>query len=122
MRLHELEIDPRRMEDNGAMGMGIRHSGASARLAVSSNDTKAVSVDGVTRIVENRAADNVTIVDLCISPSIAPKAARSPLRLRLRNSLCNLGRHESPFRPGCGFPCTTNRGMRRNSQRIPLAW
>jgi hypothetical protein len=72
-------------------------STASARLAVSSNDTTVVSVYRV-KIVEIRAADNVTIVDLCVSPSPAPKAARSPFRLRLRNSLCNLGRHESPFR------------------------
>jgi hypothetical protein len=31
-------------------------STASAQLAVSSNDTKVVSVDGVNRIVENRGA------------------------------------------------------------------
>ena len=43
-------------------------STASAQLAVSSNDTKVVSVDGVNRIVENRASDNVTIVDLGVSP------------------------------------------------------
>jgi DNA-binding beta-propeller fold protein YncE len=43
-------------------------STASAQLAVSSNDTKVVSVDGVNRIVENRAPDNVTIVDLGVSP------------------------------------------------------
>jgi len=60
-------------------------------------DTKLVSVDGVNGIVENRAAYNVTIVDPCVSPSIVPKTARSSLRLRLRNSLCNLGRHESPL-------------------------
>ena len=43
-------------------------STASAQLAVSSNDTKVVSVDGVNRIVENRASDNVTIIDLGVSP------------------------------------------------------
>lgn len=43
-------------------------STASAQLAVSSNDTKVVNVDGVNRIVENRAPDNVTIVDLGVSP------------------------------------------------------
>jgi hypothetical protein len=72
-------------------------STASAQLAVSSNDAKLVSVDGVNGIVENGAADNVTIVDLCVSPSIVPKRAQSSLRLRLRNSLCNLGRYESPL-------------------------
>jgi hypothetical protein len=72
-------------------------STASAQLAVSSNDTKLVSVDSVNGIVENRAADDVTIVDLCVSPSIVPKPARSSLRLRLRNSLSNPGRHESPL-------------------------
>jgi len=72
-------------------------STANARLAMPSNDTKVVSVDGVNRIFENRAADNVTIVDLCVSLSRAPKAARSPLRLRLRNSRWYPGRHESPL-------------------------
>ena len=43
-------------------------STASAQLAVSSNDTKVVNVDGVNRIVENRGPDNVTIVDLGVSP------------------------------------------------------
>ncbi|WP_291855966.1 beta-propeller fold lactonase family protein [Bradyrhizobium sp.] len=41
---------------------------ASAQLAVSSNDTKVVNVDGVNRIVENPAPDNVTIIDLGVSP------------------------------------------------------
>ena len=41
---------------------------ASAQLAVSSNDTKVINVDGVNRIVENPAPDNVTIVDLGTSP------------------------------------------------------
>ena len=41
---------------------------ASAQLAVSSNDTKVVNVDGVNKIVENPAPDNVTIVDLGVSP------------------------------------------------------
>ena len=43
-------------------------STASAQLAVSSNDTKVVNIDGVNTIVENRAPDNVTIVDLGVSP------------------------------------------------------
>ena len=41
---------------------------ASAQLAVSSNDTKVVNVDGVNKIVENPPPDNVTIVDLGVSP------------------------------------------------------
>ena len=42
--------------------------GASAQLAVSSNDTKVINVDGVNKIVENPAPDNVTIIDLGVSP------------------------------------------------------
>jgi len=41
---------------------------AHAQLAVSSNDTKVVNVDGVNKIVENLPPDNVTIVDLGVSP------------------------------------------------------
>jgi DNA-binding beta-propeller fold protein YncE len=41
---------------------------ARAQLAVSSNDTKVVNVDGVNKIVEHPAADNVTIIDLGVSP------------------------------------------------------
>ena len=41
---------------------------ASAQIAVSSNDTKVVNVDGVNKIVENPAPDNVTIIDLGVSP------------------------------------------------------
>ena len=43
-------------------------SPANAQLAVSSNDTKIVNVDGVNKIVENPPLDNVTIVDLGVSP------------------------------------------------------
>jgi len=43
-------------------------SPANAQLAVSSNDTKIVNVDGVTKIVKNPPLDNVTIVDLGVSP------------------------------------------------------
>jgi len=43
-------------------------STANAQLAVSSNDTKVVNVDGVNKIVENPPPDNVTIVDLGVSP------------------------------------------------------
>jgi DNA-binding beta-propeller fold protein YncE len=41
---------------------------ASAQLAVSSNGTKVINVDGVNKIVENPEPDNVTIIDLGISP------------------------------------------------------
>ena len=41
---------------------------ADAQLAVSSNDTKIVNVDGVNKIVENPPPDNVTIIDLGVSP------------------------------------------------------
>jgi YVTN family beta-propeller protein len=41
---------------------------AVAQLAVSSNDNKVINVDGVNIIVENPAPDNVTIVDLNVSP------------------------------------------------------
>ena len=41
---------------------------AHAQLAVSSNDTKVVNVDGVNKIVQNPPPDNVTIVDLGVSP------------------------------------------------------
>jgi DNA-binding beta-propeller fold protein YncE len=41
---------------------------ASAQLAVSSNDTKVINVEGVNKIVENPPPDNVTIIDLGVSP------------------------------------------------------
>src|SRR5215207_8849467 len=41
---------------------------AVAQLAVSSNDNKVINVDGVNTMVENPAPDNVTIVDLGVSP------------------------------------------------------
>ena len=43
-------------------------STAHAQLAVSSNDTKVINVDGVNKIVENPPPDNVTIIDLSVSP------------------------------------------------------
>jgi DNA-binding beta-propeller fold protein YncE len=43
-------------------------STANAQLAVSSNDTKIINVDGVNKIVENPPPDNVTIIDLGTSP------------------------------------------------------
>ena len=43
-------------------------SPAHAQIAVSSNDNKVVNVEGVNRIVENPAPDNVTIIDLGVSP------------------------------------------------------
>src|SRR5262245_2363972 len=39
-----------------------------AQIAVSSNDNKIVNVEGVNKIVENPAPDNVTIIDLGVSP------------------------------------------------------
>ena len=39
-----------------------------AQIAVSSNDNKIVNVDGVNKIVENPSPDNVTIIDLGVSP------------------------------------------------------
>jgi DNA-binding beta-propeller fold protein YncE len=39
-----------------------------AQIAVSSNDNKVVNVDGVNKIVENPAPDNITIIDLGTSP------------------------------------------------------
>ena len=41
---------------------------AVAQLAMSSNDNKVINVDGVNIIVENPEPDNVTIVDLGVSP------------------------------------------------------
>ena len=43
-------------------------SAANGQLAVSSNDAKVINVDGVTKIVENPPPDNVTIIDLGVSP------------------------------------------------------
>src|SRR5690242_3144376 len=39
-----------------------------AQIAVSSNDNKVVNVDGVNKMVENPAPDNITIIDLGTSP------------------------------------------------------
>jgi DNA-binding beta-propeller fold protein YncE len=39
-----------------------------AQIAVSSNDNKVVNVDGINKIVENPAPDNITIIDLGVSP------------------------------------------------------
>lgn len=41
---------------------------ARAQLAVSSNDNKVINVEGVNKIVENPEPDNVTIIDLGVSP------------------------------------------------------
>src|SRR5215813_11783627 len=41
---------------------------AHSQIAVSSNDNKVVNVDGVNKIVEHPAPDNVTIIDLSASP------------------------------------------------------
>ena len=50
------------------MVMTVLPTCADAQLAVSSNDTKIVNVDGVNQIVQNPPPDNVTIVDLGVSP------------------------------------------------------
>jgi DNA-binding beta-propeller fold protein YncE len=41
---------------------------AKAQIAVSANDNKVVNIDGVNKIVENPPPDNVTIIDLGVSP------------------------------------------------------
>ena len=41
---------------------------ASAQIAVSANDNKAVLVNGVNTVVENPASDTVTIIDLAAKP------------------------------------------------------
>src|SRR6185436_16012457 len=41
---------------------------ARAQIAVSANDNKVVNVEGVNNIVQNPAPDNVTIIDLGVSP------------------------------------------------------
>jgi DNA-binding beta-propeller fold protein YncE len=43
-------------------------SPAGAQIAVSANDNKVVNIDGVNNIVQNPAPDNVTIIDLGVSP------------------------------------------------------
>lgn len=50
------------------MALVVLPTYANAQLAVSSNDTKIVNVDGVNKIVENPPPDNVTIIDLGVSP------------------------------------------------------
>src|ERR1700732_3731690 len=42
--------------------------GAAAQLAVSSNDAKAVLVNGVNTVPPNPADDTVTVIDLGVSP------------------------------------------------------
>jgi DNA-binding beta-propeller fold protein YncE len=50
------------------LGLVVLPTYANAQLAVSSNDTKVINVDGVNKIVENPPPDNVTIIDLGVSP------------------------------------------------------
>ena len=44
-------------------------SGAAAQIAVSTNDGKAVLVNGVNTVPPNPADDTVTIIDLGVGPS-----------------------------------------------------
>ncbi|MGB7219261.1 MAG: YncE family protein [Vicinamibacterales bacterium] len=46
----------------------LASGGAAAQIAVSSNDNKAVLVDGVNTVPPNARADTVTIIDLNVSP------------------------------------------------------
>jgi DNA-binding beta-propeller fold protein YncE len=51
---------------------------ASAQIAVSANDNKAVLVDGVNTVVRNPAPDTVTLLDLGVSPPRAIGEVRAP--------------------------------------------
>jgi DNA-binding beta-propeller fold protein YncE len=51
---------------------------ASAQLAVSANDNKAVLVDGVNTVVRNPPPDTVTILDLSVSPARVVGELRMP--------------------------------------------
>jgi DNA-binding beta-propeller fold protein YncE len=50
------------------LALPLLSSGAAAQLAVSSNDNKAVLVNGVNTVPPTPAADTVTIIDLGVSP------------------------------------------------------
>jgi DNA-binding beta-propeller fold protein YncE len=52
----------------GLFALPLSALGASAQLAVSANDSKAVLVDGVNTVPANPAGDTVSIVDLNVSP------------------------------------------------------
>jgi DNA-binding beta-propeller fold protein YncE len=52
----------------GLLALPLSALGASAQLAVSANDSKAVLVDGVNTVPANPAGDTVSIVDLNVSP------------------------------------------------------
>src|SRR4029077_1518001 len=51
---------------------------ARAQLAVSSNDNKALLVDGVNTVVQNAPPDTVTIIDLGVSPPKVVGELRAP--------------------------------------------
>src|SRR3954463_10526819 len=51
---------------------------AAAQLAVSTNDNKAVLVNGVNTVPDNPAEDTVTIVDLSVSPPKVVGEVRAP--------------------------------------------
>ncbi len=50
------------------LSLPLFSGGAAAQLAVSSNDGKAVLVNGVNTVPSNPADDTVTIIDLGVSP------------------------------------------------------
>jgi DNA-binding beta-propeller fold protein YncE len=52
----------------GLLALPLLSFGASAQIAVSANDSKAVLVDGVNTVPANPAGDTISIVDLNVSP------------------------------------------------------
>lgn len=52
--------------------------GASAQIAVSANDNKAVLVNGVATIADNPAPDTVTIIDLSMKPPKVIAEVKAP--------------------------------------------
>ena len=54
--------------------------GASAQIAVSANDNKAVLVNGVATVADNPAPDTVTIIDLSMKPPKVIAEVKAPTR------------------------------------------
>ncbi len=52
----------------GLLALPLLNVAASAQIAISANDNKAVLVNGVNVVPDNPAADTVTIIDLGVSP------------------------------------------------------
>src|SRR5476651_1484148 len=52
----------------GLLALPLLNVAASAQIALSANDNKAVLVNGVNTVPENPAADTVTIIDLGVTP------------------------------------------------------